>query len=193
MTMSFIWIGMILISIFASALSGTTSQLSVAAMDGAKSAITLSLSLAGTLCLWSGLIRVMEVAGLNEKMARLFSPILRRLYPETSKDVRAMGYISGNVSANLLGLGNAATPLGISAVKRMKELHPTDTANDEMCRLIIMNTASIQLIPSTTAAARAACGSMSPFDILPAVWVTSICSVTVGLIAAKLLSRIWRD
>jgi len=193
MTMSLIWVLMIICSVVFSILGGCTEAVSAAAMEGATAGITLSMTLAGSLCLWSGLAKVMEKGGINRILAKILSPILARIYPMTSKDETAMGYLSANISANLLGLGNAATPLGIAATKRMKVLQGSDEAGDELCRLIIMNTASIQLIPSTVAAARAAAGSVSPFDILPAVWVTSLCSVIAGLTAAFFFSKIWRS
>lgn len=193
MAMSWIWTGMIAVSILFSILGGCTQAVSAAALEGAAAGIRLSLSLAGTLCLWSGLVRVMEYAGLNRKIARLLSPLLRRLYPAASQDEQTIGSISANVSANLLGLGNAATPLGIEATRRMKELSGSEAASDEMCRFVVMNTASIQLIPSTVAAVRAAAGAASPFSILPSVWVTSLCSVSAGLAAAYAFERIWRD
>lgn len=189
MTMSLIWVGMLAVSVLFSLTGNCTREVSAAALEGARAGITLSLSLAGALCLWSGVIRVMENAGLNRYIARALSPVLRRLFPESSRDEAAIGYLSANVSANLLGLGNAATPLGIAAAKRMHELSRSDTASDEMCRFIVMNTASIQLIPTTIAAARAACGAKAPFDILPAVWVTSLCAVSAGLLASYLFSR----
>ena len=103
-----------------------------------------------------------------------------------------MGAIAGNVSANLLGLGNAATPLGLEAAQRMARRTP-GIAGDSLCMLVVCNTASIQLIPSTVAGVRAAAGSAAPFDILPAVWLASVISVTVGILAAKLCGRLWRD
>lgn len=188
--MSFIWTGMVLLSLLFAVLGGCADAVSAAALEGAAAGIRLSLSLAGTLCLWSGLVKVMEQAGLNQKLARILSPLLRRLFPRAAKDRRTMGCICANVSANLLGLGNAATPLGIEAVRRMKG--DTDTASDELCRLVVMNTASIQLLPTTVAAVRAAAGAASPFDILPAVWLTSLCSVSAGLAAASLFQRAGR-
>ena len=121
-------------------------------------------------------------------LSRLLRPLLRLLYPGFRGDPEVMNAISANFSANLLGLGNAATPLGLDAVQRMSRRSP-GVASDEMCLLIVMNTASIQLIPATVAAVRASLGATSPFDILPAVWVTSLCSVTAGILAAKLLRR----
>jgi len=190
MAMSIIWTGMLIVAVIASLVGGCPQATASAALEGARAGITLSLSLAGALCLWSGVIHVLEQAGLNQKLSRLLLPALRRIFPESSRDEKALGCISANVSANLLGLGNAATPPGIAAVKRMRALSGTDTAGDEMCRLIVLNTASIQLIPTTVAAVRASCGSASPFDILPSVWVTSLCSVAAGLLAARLFAGI---
>lgn len=187
--MSWIWTAFLLLSVLCALLTGRTAALSAAALEGAGQGITLAVSLAGPLCLWSGLSRVMADAGLTGRLARLLSPLLRRLFPAAWRDKQAREALCGNLSANLLGLGNAATPLGIQAVRRMHDLSGGGQASDEMCRLIVMNTASVQLIPATVAAVRAGLGSAAPFDILPAVWVTSLCSVTAGLLAAKAGSK----
>ena len=192
MAMSLIWTGMVAASILFSLWNGCADTVAAAALEGAAAGIHLTLSLAGTLCLWSGLVKVMERAGLSRKLARLLSPLLRRIFPQASQDETAAGCISANVSANLLGLGNAATPPGIEAVRRMHALSGSDEASDELCRLVVMNTASIQLIPTTVAAARAAAGSAAPFDILLPVWITSLCSVSAGLLAAAGLGKVWR-
>lgn len=192
MAMSLIWVAMVLFSVVAALLTGNVGVLSAAALEGAKSAITLSVSMAGVLCLWSGVCAIMEKCGLNRVIARLLSPLLRRLFPQASADEACIGYLSANVTANLLGLGNAATPLGIQAVQRMKALSGSETATDEMCLLIVMNTASIQLIPSTVAAVRSSLGAAAPFDLLPAVWLTSLCSVSAGILAARLFRHLSR-
>lgn len=192
MVMSIVWAGMLALSIFSALMRGRLGVLTPAAMEGAASAITLCLSLAGALCLWSGFAKVMERAGLTRKLGRLLRPFFRHLFPEASRDAQALGYLTANVSANLLGLGNAATPMGVAAVRRMKELAGKSGATDEMCLLIVMNTASIQLLPTTVASVRASAGAAAPFDILPAVWLTSVCSVGVGLLAAKLFRRFCR-
>ena len=188
--MGIIWLVMLVLSVVSAAATGKLGMLSGAAMEGAGAAITLAVSLAGALCLWSGLARIMERSGLMKKLARLMAPVFRKLFPQASRDEQAMGYLSANVAANLLGLGNAATPMGIAAVKRMQVLAGTKEASDEMCRLIVMNTASIQLLPTTVASVRASLGAAAPFDLLPAVWVTSVASVAAGLLAAKLLGRL---
>ena len=187
MVMSWIWTILALACAALSVWNGNAQAVSEAALTGASTGVQLALSLAGPLCLWSGLAHVMEQAGLTEKLAVLLRPLLARLFPQSAKDPATLGHIAANMTANLLGLGNAATPLGIAAVKRMARHAPPGAASDEMCRLIVMNTASIQHIPTTVATVRLANGCATPFDILPAVWVTSLCSVTAGLLAATLL------
>ena len=158
---------------------------------GAGTAVELSISMAGILCLWSGVMEIMNVCGLSAKLARAFRPLLRRLLPGAARDEETLAAVSANVSANLLGLGNAATPLGIRAARRMAR-GCGGVASDELCRLVVLNTASIQLIPATIASLRAAAGCETPFDILPAVWLASLLSVAAGILAARLLARIWR-
>ena len=133
-------------------------------------------------------MEIMNASGVSAGLARLFRPLLRRLLPEACRDGETLAAVSANVSANLLGLGNAATPLGIRAARRMAR-GCGGVASDELCLLVVLNTASIQLIPATIASVRAAAGCRTPFDILPAVWLASVLSVTAGLLAAWLLSR----
>ena len=165
--------------------------MAAAAVTGAKDAVELCLSMAGMLCLWTGVMEVMRQSGLAGGLARLLRPVLGRLLPNGAKDGAVMDSLSANVSANLLGLGNAATPLGIEAAKGMSRSSP-GAASDELCLLVVCNTASIQLLPTTVAAVRSAAGCQSPFDILPAVWLASALSVGAGILACKLLSRLWR-
>lgn len=189
MVMSWIWTGMVLVSIFCSISSGVSHLLASAALQGAQAGVTLAVSLAGSLCLWSGVGKLMEATGITAILSRLLGPFLRRVFPSAGSDPLLAGDLSGNFCANVLGLGNAATPMGISAAKRLKT---GDCAGDELCRLIVLNTASIQLIPANVAAVRGSLGCASPFDILPAVWVTSLCSAGLGIAAAWLLGKVWR-
>ena len=192
MTMAWIWTGMAVLSILCGLATGRGDLVAAAAVEGAQAAVELCVSIAGMLCLWTGVMEIMRRSGLAEGLSRLLRPVLSALFPQVSKDRGVMDSISANVSANLLGLGNAATPLGIEAVRRMERKSP-GTASDAMCMLVVCNTASIQLIPTTVASARAAAGSSAPFDILPAVWLASALSVGVGITACKLFARIWRD
>ena len=191
MAMTWIWTGMVVLSLVFGLFTGNLDAVADAAMDGAASAVELSVSMAGILCLWSGVMEIMNVCGLSAGLARAFRPILRRLMPQASRDEKTLAALSANVSANLLGLGNAATPLGIRAAQRMAT-GCGGTASDELCRLVVLNTASIQLLPTTVAAVRSAQGCAAPLDILPAVWLSSALSVTAGLLAARLLQRVWR-
>ena len=192
MTMAWIWTGMAVLSILCGLATGRGELVAAAAVEGAQAAVELCVSIAGMLCLWTGVMEVMRRSGLAEGLSRLLRPVLSLLFPQVSGDRGVMDSISANVSANLLGLGNAATPLGIEAVRRMERKTP-GTASDAMCMLVVCNTASIQLIPTTVASVRAAAGSTAPFDILPAVWLASALSVGVGIAACKLFARIWRD
>ena len=160
-------------------------------MKGAQSGVTLTVSMAGAVCLWSGVGKLLEKNGAMGLLSKLLSPILGHIFPDSREDGLLRGYLCGNICANLLGLGNAATPMGIQAAKRLKT-PGSDAASDQLCRLVVLNTASVQLLPTTVAAVRAGCGAAAPFDILPAVWISSLLSVSVGLLAARLLERVVR-
>ena len=188
MSMAWIWTGMVLLSLIFGLATGNLDAVANAALEGARSAVDLGISMAGMLCLWSGVMEVMNACGLSGRLARAFRPILRRLLPNACRDEETLAAVSANVSANLLGLGNAATPLGIRAARRMAR-GCGGAASDELCLLVVLNTASIQLLLTTIASLRAAAGCGTPFDILPAVWLSSIMSVTAGLAAARLLAR----
>ena len=188
MAMAWVWSGMVVSSLLFGLLTGNLEAVSAAALEGAASAIDLSLSMAGILCLWTGVMEIMNVCGLSGLLARAFRPLLRQLLPEASRDPETLAALSANVSANLLGLGNAATPLGIRAARRMAR-GCGGVASRELCLLVVLNTASIQLLPATVASLRSAAGCATPFDILPAVWFASVLSVAAGLLAVGLLSR----
>lgn len=192
MVMSWIFSAIILISVICSVIGDRGAALSAAVAEGAQAGITLAVSMAGSLCLWSGVGKLMEHAGITKVLSRMIRPLLHRVFPSSRTDPVLAGHLSGNICANFLGLGNAATPMGIQAVKAMAQHTAPGTASDEMCRLIVLNTASIQLIPATVAAVRSSLGSAAPFDILPAVWVTSLCSAGLGVTAAWYLGKVWQ-
>ena len=192
MVMSWIFTVILAISLTAAAILGKGAALASAVTQGAQAGITLSISLAGSICLWTGVGKLMERIGLTGFLAKLLSPLLGRIFPSTKKDKVLAGTLSANVCANFLGLGNAATPMGIQAAQQLATRSSKGIANDELCRLIVLNTASIQLIPANVAAVRSSLGCASPFDILPAVWLTSLCSAGLGVTAAWLLGKLWR-
>lgn len=192
MAMSAVWSALVLSGLVFGLLTGRLEEVSAAAAQGAQSAVELCVSMAGVLCLWSGVIEVMRRCGLLEALGRLLSPLLMRLFPRAGQDRETMALITANVSANLLGLGNAATPPGIEAVRRMAS-RSNGRTDGELCRFVVCNTASIQLIPTTVAALRSGAGCRTPFDILPAVWFSSAAALFAGLAACLLLERIWGD
>ena len=190
--MAWIWTGMVAAAVLCGSWTGQEAAVAAAAVEGAQGAIELCISLAGMMCLWTGEMEIMRRSGLAEKLSRLLRPVLGLIFPQTARDREIMDSIAANVSANLLGLGNAATPLGIEAARKMGRRSP-GTASDAMCMLVVCNTASIQLIPTTVATVRSAAGCAAPFDILPAVWLASALSVGVGILACKVFARVWRD
>jgi spore maturation protein A len=190
--MSWIWAMLLTVSILCAIITDNGSALAAAIPQGAQAGITLAISIAGSLCLWSGIGKLMERIGLTEKLSKLLHPLLIRLFPRTRNDALTRQYLSANICANFLGLGNAATPMGIQAAKRLTDPRNPELATDELCRLIVLNTASIQLIPANVAAVRASLGCAAPFDILPMVWLASICSAALGLVCAYLLGKVWR-
>ena len=192
MAMSVLWVGMIVVAILCALATGRTDAVAAAAVTGAADAVQLCISMAGMLCLWMGVMEVMSRSGLSGKLAKLLRPILKRLFPAFAGDEEVMAAVSANMSANLLGLGNAATPLGLEASRLMVRRTP-GVASDALCMFVVCNTASIQLIPTTIASLRAAAGSAAPFDILPATWFASALSVLAGVTAAKILSLVWRE
>ena len=189
MIMSWIWTGVAGISILCALRNGNGGDMAAAVLQGAQTGVNLGFSMAGAICLWSGVAAVMEAAGIMEVLSTLLKPLLSWLFPTTKKDKVLCRKLSANVCANFLGLGNAATPMGIQAAKRLKR---GETATDELCRLIVLNTASIQLIPANVAAVRAGLGCKTPFDILPAVWITSFLSAGLGVSAAWVLGKVWK-
>ena len=190
--MTIIWTGMVAAAVLCGLATGQGPAVAAAALEGASSAVQLALSIAGMLCLWTGVMEVMRQSGLADKLSALLSPVLRRLYPQAARDTQVMDAISANVSANLLGLGSAATPLGLEAARRLARRSP-GTASNDLCMLVVCNTASIQLIPTTVASVRAAEGCAAPFDILPAVWLASTLSVGVGILACKIFAGVWKE
>ena len=184
--MGMVWTALALVSLVFAALTGRLDDTAKAALDGAGSAVKLCLSLAGAVCLWSGVMELMRRSGLLRGLTRLLRPLLARLFPSARGNSETADALALNVSANLLGLGNAATPAGIRAARLLAD---GETATDGLCRLVVLNTASIQLIPLTVCALRAEAGAARPFDILPAVWLSSVCALAVGLGAERLFGK----
>ena len=179
------------VSLIFAALNGNIGELSESILSKSGEAVELVLSICGVMCFWSGLMRVAERAGLLEKLSGLLSKPLGMLFKGIKKGGKAMSLISANIAANILGLGNASTPLGLSAMKAIAdEQQSGEYATDDMIMLAVLNTASLQIIPATAAALRSANGSENPMDILPCVWIVSLYSLVIAVISAKVLSKI---
>ncbi len=186
--LNFIWCGMILCSLLYGACTGNLEETVAGCFSGTEEAVTLLLSMAGILSFWSGLLKIAQAGGVLSFLERCLIPVTKRLFPEIPHGSDTMKKICANITANLFGLGNAATPFGISAIKSMKQYsQDPSTATDDMCTFIILNTASIQLIPSTVIAMRAGLGSMAPASLIPFCWISSITALVTGLVCAKLM------
>jgi len=187
---NWIWLGMILISFWFAALTGKMKAVTDAAFSGAQTGVTVCLGLIGILVLWMGLMRVAEDAGLVRKLAALIGPAVRWLFPDVPRNHPAMGYILSNLSANLLGLGNAATPMGIRAMQELQKLNPDPrTATSAMCTLLALNTASITLVPTTLIAIRLQFGSQNPADIIGSTLLATAIATGAAIAADRWYRR----
>ena len=189
MRMTVLLLALYLLPAWAALLSGQAAAAGAAMLAGAGEAVRFSLELTGGICLWSAVLELLERCGLARRLASLLRPPLARLFPRGSRDAGTLQALTENVSANLLGLGNAATPAGIRAAKGLARLG--EPARDALCLLVVLNTASLPLRPAAIASLRAAAGAAAAFDILPAVWFSTLCSLAAGLGSAALLRRIW--
>ena len=192
--MKWVFCILILSAIAFAAIFGDIAEVSEAALRESNNAVTLAISLAGVICLWSGVMRIAQKAGLTELLAAVFRPILSRLFKGINAKGKAMQFIVLNLTANLLGLGNASTPFGIAAMKELeKEENTSDIASNNMILFVVMNTASLQLIPTTVAALRLKHNSSDPMEILTAVWLTSATTLIIVITVTKILSKIRRE
>ena len=187
---NWIWLGLIVLAVIVAGFNGHMGELSTAAFDAAKTAVQLSIGLIGIMALWLGLMKLAEEAGLVQMLARLVRPVLRRVFPDVPKDHPALGSMTANLAANMLGLGNAATPLGLKAMQDLQELNPDkETATNAMVTFIVINATSVTIIPATIIGLRSAAGAVNPSSIIvPSIIATTVSTVT-GVIVAKLLER----
>ncbi|MDR1692280.1 MAG: spore maturation protein A [Oscillospiraceae bacterium] len=193
MAMSVLLVVMMLTSVVYAICAGTVTEMSAGLLEGAELAVRLGISMAGVLCLWSGVVEVMRRSGLMLKLSSLLKGPLSVLFPETKTDPDLRSDLAASVSANLLGLGNAATPLSIRACTRLHDnAGRTGVASDSVCMLVILGAGSLQLIPATVAAARASLNAQNPFEILPATWLATFVSCTAGIACGLLLRKIWK-
>jgi spore maturation protein A len=186
---NWIWLFFIVASVVVAAITGKMDAVTQAAFEGAKSGVTVSFGLISIMVFWLGMMRIAEDAGLLQKLARMLGPVVRKLFPDVPRNHPAIGYIMSNLSANLFGLGNAATPMGIKAMQELQKLNPDpETATPAMCTLLALNTSSITIIPTTLIAIRMNYGSANPAEIIG----TTLAATFVATSAAILADRYYR-
>lgn len=189
--MNYVWPVMILFAFVSAIVTGSMSELSAAVIQGGQDAVSLLLRLVAMLCLWGGIMEIAENAGITRAFSRILSPVLKLIFPRLKKENYALEAVSMNITANVLGLGNAATPLGLEAMRRLQEINPDPlTASDEMVVFVVMNTAAMHIVPTTVATLRGQYGSQSPMAIMPASILTSFCALTIAVTCAKLGNRL---
>lgn len=192
--MNWVWFGLMAASLVFGACTGRIGKVSQAAVAGAGEAVSLFLVLLAAICLWNGLMKIAEKTGVTRLIQRMLLPVTRLLFRDLPPESEGMRAVSMNITANLLGLGNAATPLGLRAMAEMKKQNGgRKSASNSMATFVVMNTASVQLIPTTIAAIRIRNGSAAPFDILPAMWLASFCTLCFGVLMARALEHTGRD
>ncbi len=185
--MNYVFPVMLFISFIAAVATGRIDMLSAAVIDGAENAVELLLRLVSMLCLWGGVMEIAECSGMTQVFAKMLSPIVKLLFPRIKKEKYALEAMSMNITANILGLGNAATPLGLEAMRRLQEINEDkNVASDEMVVFVVMNTAAMHIIPTTVATMRGQYGSESPMSIMPAAFLTSFCALAAAVIVAKI-------
>lgn len=191
--LNYVWCGLLVLGFAAGIMNGRVEAVAKAAVDSAAGAVNICIGLLGVMCLWTGLMAIAEKSGLVQKLAGLARPALRFLFPGIPKGHPAMGAVVMNLAANFLGLGNAATPLGLKAMNELQKLNADkDTATDSMSMFLVLNTAAIQLIPATIIALRSAAGSSNPTEIIAPIWAASLAATFAGIVAVRLLSAFSR-
>lgn len=188
--LNIIWPIFIIISYIYAICVGNVSEINNSIFESCKSAVDLSITFLGTMCLWTGIMQIAKRTTLITRLTNFLKPIMRILFPDIDKNDPAYEEISMNMVANILGLGNAATPLGLKAMKTMQKTNTSkDTLTNSMAMFIIINTASIQIIPTTVIAIRSSLGSSNPTAIIIPVWIATICAAIAGIISAKILMK----
>lgn len=189
--MNYVWGAMVVFSFISACFLGNMQELSDSVVNGGQDAISLIIKLTGMMCLWGGIMKIAEKAELTKIICNLLRPLFSLLYKDVDKNSPTARAMSMNITANLLGLGNAATPLGLEAMRRMQEANPDKSrATDDMVVFVVMNSAAMRLIPTTVATLRTQFGSASPMEIMPATWLSTLLSLFAGVMVAKIISKV---
>ncbi len=184
---------MILFSVVVSVFTGKVAEVTQAAFDGANNALSIVLGFMGVTAMWNGIMKIAEKGNLIKLFTNLIKPINKLIFPQLKGEPKAMEAVSANMVANILGLANAATPLGIKAMQELDRINGrSNTASDAMCMFAVINSASIQLIPSTLIGIRASMGSSAPAEIIVPVWIVSLCAAFVAVLVAKISAKSYK-
>ncbi len=188
--LNIIWPVFIIISFIYAILNGRASEVNNSVFESTKSAVELSISLLGTICLWNGIMQIASKTSIVKHLSKILNPIMKKLFPDIKKEEKVHEEITMNIIANIMGLGNAATPLGLKAMKSMqKKNNDKNKLSNSMAIFIVLNTASIQLIPTTVIAIRSSLGSTNPTAMIVPVWIATICAAIAAVLSAKLLMK----
>jgi spore maturation protein A len=189
--LNYIWLALVILAVVLGGINGKIEDVTKAAIDSAGSAVTIAIGLIGVMALWLGIMKIAEDSGLMALLARAIAPLMKRLFPDVPEGHPAMGSMLMNIAANMLGLSNAATPLGLKAMEDLETLnrHP-GVATNAMCTFLTINTAGLQLIPATMISLMASAGSRDPTAIIGTTFAATLVAVTVGVSSAKLLERL---
>lgn len=188
--LNYIWLGLVIVAIVLGGINGKIENVTKAAIDSAGNSVTIAIGLIGVMALWLGIMKIAEDSGLMSLLARAISPVLRRIFSEVPHDHPAMGSMMMNIAANMLGLSNAATPLGLKAMEDLEKLNKfPGVATNSMCMFLTINTASVQLIPATMISLMASAGSKEPTAIIGTAFAASFIALVSGISAAKILER----
>lgn len=188
--LNYVWCGALISCIVFFCCGGSSADFSAVLFSSIEKSTALTVTIGGIMCFWSGIMHIADDAGLCTFLSRILRPFTKVLFPELKENSKALRFITMNIAANLLGMGNAATPLGISAMSELDKENPApQSASDSMCMFVILNCASLQILPSTVIGLRASLGASSPGDIIPAVWLTSGCALAVSVALALIFKR----
>jgi spore maturation protein A len=186
--LNYIWLGLVIVAVLLGGINGKIENVTKAAVDSAGSSVTIAIGLIGVMSLWLGIMRIAEESGLMSLLARVIAPIMRRVFSEVPRDHPAMGSMVMNIAANMLGLSNAATPLGLKAMEDLEKLNRSPgVATNSMCLFLTINTASVQLIPASMISLMASAGSKDPTAIIGTTLAATVIALVAGVTAAKLL------
>jgi spore maturation protein A len=189
--LNYIWLGLVILAVILGGINGKIEAVTKGAIDSAGNSVTIAIGLIGVMALWLGIMKIAEDAGLIKLLAKLIAPVMRWLFPDVPRDHPAMGSMLMNISANMLGLNNAATPLGLKAMEDLESLNPKPgVATNAMCTFLTVNTAGVQLIPASMVSLMASAGSTDPTAIIGTTFAATAISLVFGLLAVKMLEKL---